>query len=130
MNQEILLRRPAIQLEAIDRPSVRKLVEEDNAYLRATASDGQNIHQISLDRNDQVQTYMQTLSESDLALFIKLYEEEMNAMTQAMLQETAEINAKTAQQHIQNAQSASNIATWISLIVFFIVLISFIKMMK
>jgi hypothetical protein len=130
MSDELVAQRPGIHLNVIDRSTVRKLVEGDNAYLRRAASEGRNVHQVSLDRSDQVQAYMAGLSETDLALFIKLYEEEMHAVTQAMLQETAEINAQTAQRNINNAQSASNISTWISLIVFFIVLISFIKMMK
>lgn len=123
-------KRPAIQLETIDRTSVRALVAEDKEYLLRAIAAGENAHHVSLDRQDQIDAFAASLNEDDKAEFYRLYLEELNASTQASLDATAAMNAQTAEIHIQNAQAASNVATWISLIGFFGFLFFMIKMFK
>ncbi len=127
MHSEI---RPPIHLAIIDRENVRRMVEEDSEYLKWAAAYKKNIHQVGLDRQDQVNAYMAGLSSTDLDKFIKLYEEEMRASTQAVLDNIAAINAGASAKLMQNATQASQVATWISLIMFFVVLISAISIFK
>ena len=122
--------RPAVFLATIDRESVRQLVNGDSEYLSAALEDGKNIHQVTLDRQDQVHAYMASLCDADLQAFTKLYEEEMGASTRSILDKTASINANTNAQLMQNATQASQVATWISIAMFFIVLISVISIFK
>lgn len=121
---------PPVFLATIDRESVRRLVSEDSEYLKSAMADGRNIHQVTLDRQDQIQEYMASLCDADLQTFIKLYEEEMSASTKAILDKTAAINANTSAQLMQNATHASQVATWISIAMFFVVLISVISIFK
>ena len=58
--------RPEVFLEIIDRESVRNLVSGDSAYLKQAMAEGKNIHQVTLDRQDQVNNFMMKLCEADL----------------------------------------------------------------
>lgn len=114
----------------IDRATVRQFVAEYTAQLEASSMRGENVHQISLDQQDAVEKMTAEWDKVDQALFSKLYTEELNAYSNAAFDKANQINAQTAQVHINAAQNASNIATWVSLIVFFVFLIFMIRMIK
>lgn len=114
----------------IDRAAVRKFVAEYTVQLEAASMRGENVHQIALDQQDAVEKMTAEWNEVDQALFSKLYTEELNAYSNAAFDKANQINAQTAQIHVKAAQSASNIATWVSLIVFFVFLIFMIRMFK
>jgi hypothetical protein len=89
-----------------------------------------NVHQVALDRQDQIHAYMATLDEADLEKFSALYGEEMRASTQSSLDDAARLNANTAAQQIQNITQVTQLGTWISIVVFFIILITIISINK
>ena len=119
-----------LHLDQIDRPTVRRLVEEYTLAAQEAGARGENIHQWSLDQQDKVTQYASTLSEPDATLFWTLYGEEMSASANTMNDKTAALNAQAAQINIQTAQDASNVATWISIIAFFAFVIFLINMFK
>lgn len=123
-------KRPPVHLEFIDRASVRALVAGDKQYLLDTIAAGGNPHHATLDRQDQIDIFAGNLNEVDRAEFYRFYVEELKASTQASLDTTAALNAQTAQVHMQTAQDASNVATWISIAVFFGFLLFMIKLFK
>ncbi len=122
--------RPEVFLEIIDRESVRNLVSGDSAYLKQAMAEGKKIHQVTLDRQDQVNNFMMKLCEADLELFTKLYVEEMGASTKIALDEVAAINQNTSEQLMKNAVQQSQASTIISIVIFFVFLISAISIFK
>lgn len=130
MNSLQLEKSQPLHLSQIDRPTVRRLVEEYTRAAQDAGARGENIHQWSLDQQDKVTQYASTLSEPDATLFWTLYGEEMLASANTMNDKTAALNAQTAQIHIQTAQDASNVATWISIAAFFGFVIFMINMFK
>jgi hypothetical protein len=128
MNEDLPAVRAPVSLDHISRESVRALVASDSTYVLQAHAAGRNVHQVSLDRQDQINAYMATLSEDDLQRFLTLYLEEMNASTRAALDTTAALNASTAEKQMQTAMQASQFGVCIALIVFFVFLISAIKM--
>ena len=122
--------RPEVFLEIIDRESVRNLVSGDSAYLKQAMAEGKNIHQVTLDRQDQMNNFMMKLCEADLELFTKLYVEEMGASTKIALDEVAAINQNTSEQLMKNAVQQSQASTIISIVIFFVFLISAISIFK
>jgi len=119
-----------LHLNQIDRPAVRRLVEEYTSAAQEAGTRGENIHQWGLDQQDKVTQYAATLSEPDANLFWTLYGEEMQAAANAINDQTAALNAQVTQVHLQKAQDASNIATWISIAAFFAFVIFMINMFK
>jgi hypothetical protein len=119
-----------MHLNQIDRPTVRRFVEEHLHAAQAAGARGENIHQWSLDQQDKVTQYASTLSESDATLFWTLYGEEMMASANTINDKTATLNAQSTQIHLQAAQDASNVATWISIISFFAFIIFMISLFK
>jgi hypothetical protein len=119
-----------IHLSTIDRPSVRAMVATESAYKRQAMEAGENIHQTALDRLDKLNEYMATLSAEDLEKFITLYEQEMTAVTKALDDEVLALNAQTLNQHVQTSAGASQVATWVMIVSFFIFLIVTISMFK
>lgn len=119
-----------VVLGNIDRASVRQFVAEYTAQLEAASMRGENVHQIALDRQDAVEKMTAEWNEVDQALFSKLYTEELNAYSNAAFDKANQINAQTAQVHVKAAQNASNVATWVSLTVFFVFLIFMIKVVR
>ena len=91
---------------------------------------GENIHQWGLDQQDKVAEYASTLSEPDANLFWTLYGEEMQAAANAINDQTAAMNAQSAQIHLQAVQDSSNVATWVSIIAFFAFIIFMINLFK
>lgn len=119
-----------ITIEQIDRKSIRTLVVASSAEMQEIAVRGENIFQYSLDLRDQVDAFARTLSEEQKETFYTIYAEELEASTNASNVKTAAIYEQTAQVHLQNAQNASNVATWMSLIIFFIFVIGAISIFK
>ena len=117
-------------VQAVDRAFVRSLAVKNFEALQAAAIAGQNTHQLALDQSDEIAAYVKTLPNEDLSKFSALYEQELNAATQASIDKTMAINSQTVNQLLENATKTNNVSIWISLIVFFIVLISFVRMMK
>lgn len=122
--------RPEVFLAVIDRQNVRNLISSDSEYLKLAIAEGKNIHQVTLDRQDQVNNFMASLGEADLELFTKFYLEEMGASTQMALDEAAAINKNTSEQLMKNAVQQSQVSTIISIVIFFIVLIVAIGIFK
>ncbi|MGK5039914.1 hypothetical protein ACQ4WQ_06205 [Janthinobacterium sp. GB1R12] len=115
---------------AIDRALVRNLAVKNFEALQAAAIAGQNTHQLALDQSDEIETFIKTLPPEDRSKFSALYEQELNAATQASIDKTMAINSQTANQLLDNVTKTNNVSIWISIIAFFIVLIGFIKMIK
>jgi len=115
---------------AIDRDTVRRYVSEYTDRLEAASERGDNVHQLALDQQDQVDRMTSSWGEEDRLLFSKLYVEELNAYADGANDGAAKLNLQTAQIHAQSVQDASNVATWISLIVFFGFLFFMIKIFK
>ncbi|WP_058048718.1 hypothetical protein [Janthinobacterium sp. Ant5-2-1] len=115
---------------AVDRAFVRNLAVKNFEALQAAAIAGKNTHQLALDQSDEIETLIKTLQPDDRPKFSALYEQELNAATQASVEKTMAMNSQTANQLLDNVTKTNNVYRWISLIAFFIVLIGFIKMMK
>jgi 3-dehydroquinate synthase class II len=111
--------RPAIILPIIDRKSVRQLVIGDAQYVKKAAEDGKNIHQVTLDRQDQVNEFMAGLSETDLENFLKLYLEEMGASTQAILDETKILEQSANIKLIEEVSKQGEYTAAISIVIIF-----------
>lgn len=122
--------RPQISLPELTRESVRQLVESDSAYLREAGAVGRNVHQLSLDRRDQVAHFISTLDEEELKKFTSFYTQETQAMAQKILDDAARMSVRVAAVNLQAAKNAGKVGKWMSIIVFFIVLIGFIRMMR
>lgn len=116
--------------QPIDRAFVRNLAVKNFEALQAAAIAGKNTHQLALDQSDEIEAFIKTLPPKDISKFSALYEQELNAATQASIDKTMAINAQATNQLLENATKTNNVSIWISLIVFFIVLVSFIRMMK
>lgn len=121
---------PEINFPNLDRASVREFVANELEYRRQVAAEGVNAHQVDLDRQDQITAKMALLSEADQAKFLELYTQEMGAVTNALLEQAAAINANTMGQHVQAANNAAQMSTWISIIAFFAFVIFMIRMFK
>lgn len=119
-----------LHLSQIDRPTVRRLVEEYTLAAQEAGARGENIHQWGLDQQDKVTQYASTLSEPDATLFWTLYGEEMLASANTINDKTAALNAQATQIHLQTAQDASKVATWISIAIFVGFVIFMINMFK
>lgn len=117
-----------LYLSQIDRTTVRRLVEEYTLAAQEAGARGENIHQWALDQQDKVTQYASTLSEPDANLFWTLYGEEMQAAANAINDQTAALNSQVTQVHLQKAQDASTVATWISIAAFFGFVIFMINM--
>ncbi|KKO63261.1 hypothetical protein VM94_03011 [Janthinobacterium sp. KBS0711] len=115
---------------AVDRAFVRNLAVKNFEALQAAAIAGKNTHQLALDQSDEIETLIKTLQPDDRPKFSALYEQELNAATQASVEKTMAMTSQTANQLLDNVTKTNNVYRWISLIAFFIVLIGFIKMMK
>ena len=114
----------------INRQSVREFVGEYTARLQEASQAGENVHQLALDQQDTVDRMTAGWAEDDRLLFSRLYIEELDAYTNGVNDKVMQINAQTTEIHIKAAQDASNVATWISLIVFFGFIIFMINLMK
>lgn len=119
-----------IHLPAIDRQSVRALVASDAAELLGVATIGGNVHQGALDQQDRIQQFAAGLNESDALKFNELYQQELIASASAAKDKLADKHAQANAQLLQSAQNASNVSIWISIIVFFIILIGAIRMLR
>lgn len=71
-----------------------------------------------------------SLNEEDRHKFDTLYVQELNAHSDNLMAETAAINLNVAKLHLKSAESANNVQIWLGLIVFFVVLISIIRIYK
>lgn len=130
MNSLQMEKSQPLHLDQIDRPTVRRLVEEYTLAAEKAGARGANIHQWGLDQQDKVTQFASTLSEPDANLFWTLYGEEMLASASAISDKTAALNAHATQIHLQTAKDASNVATWISIAAFFAFVIFMISMLK
>jgi hypothetical protein len=119
-----------IHLSTIDRESVRALVASELGYQKQAMAEGQNVHQVVLDRQDVMHAYMATLDEATLEKFMTFYEQEMTASTQTLLDEAAALNAATANRQIQTATDSANVGVWISLIAFFAFIFFIIQLLR
>ena len=112
-----------IHLNVIDRHSVRALVAREGELMAKIATTGGNVHQYALDRQDEIQKFAATLSEKDSPMFWEIYTQEIMATSQTA-------NNMLAAAQLKDVKAASNVATWISIIVFFVALIAIIKLFK
>ncbi|MYM81122.1 hypothetical protein GTP44_04005 [Duganella sp. FT50W] len=119
-----------IRLEVIDRASVRALVESEGQYLAAVAKAGENVHQVALDRQDEIAKFAAALPAEDIGNFYALYNEEVAAAARASSDRILSQNAAETAKLMQRAQDSSNLSTWVSIMVFFIILITAIGMFK
>ena len=130
MSRQLTEDLPDINLSSIDRASVRALAEAYHHHLGNAAAAGRNPHQVALDWQDKIAAYTTSLKDADAQQFAQLYVDETNALTQAMIAETARINAHATAQQVQATTGATQVTTWITLIALFVVLITMIRMFK
>jgi hypothetical protein len=83
-----------ITLESLDRPTIRALAEKNSAELREVAQSGGNVYQVSLDQQDKITEFSNTLSEEDAIKFLNMYSEELNACSSKTNDETAAVLAE------------------------------------
>jgi len=114
----------------VERAYVRTLVEKNAKALLDAALAGENPHQLALDQADEVEKFMSKLSPDSLSKFLTLYHQELDASTQSVLDKNKESSIAAINQQTKAAVQANNVSTWIGLVVFFIVLITFIRMLK
>nr|GFD52518.1 hypothetical protein [Tanacetum cinerariifolium] len=91
MSEDLITAVPMLQLEVIDRPSVRVLATEYHEYLGRASAAGHNVHQIALDWHDKLAAYMGSLSDADAQRFGQLYAEETTALTQETIAKIADL---------------------------------------
>jgi len=128
MNPSQLTKAPMFRPDHIDRQTVRSFVNEYTERLEVASACGDNVHQLALDQQDAVDEMTAKWSEEDRLLFSRFYTEELMAYANSTNDRANAINAQTAQIHVQAAHDASNMATWISLISFFVFLFFMVKM--
>lgn len=109
-----------IKLERLDRPSIRSLAEKHSAELRYVAQSGGNVYQSSLDQQDRIAEFSRTLSEDDLAKFLTMYSEELNACSSKTDDETAAALAE--------AETSNRIATAIGSVLGFALIVVVVLM--
>lgn len=119
-----------IHLDVIDRQSVRALVKQEATLLSRIATGGGNVHQAALDRQDEIEKFKVSLAAEEAAKFSLLYMEELQADASATADRAAAVRSEMNVQQMQAAQSANNVAIWISIVVFFIILITTIKIFR
>lgn len=119
-----------VTLESIDRQSIRELVRQDSEHMVDVARRGGNVYQTSLDRQDEISNFVTKLSVEDQQKFYTIYSEELQASTNTKTDQITAIHAKTHDDLLKNINSSSHVSTWISLIVFFIILSSVITMYR
>lgn len=105
-----------------DRMAIRVLAENNSAELRAVAEAGGNPYQKSLEHQDKINEFVATLSEDEAISFLNMYTDELNAITQKLLDDTEVINAKNeAKNHTAEAVGG----TVVLIFLFFIIYILF-----
>lgn len=87
---------------AVDRAFVRNLAVKNFEALQAAAIAGKNTHQLALDQSDEIETLIKTLQPDDRPKFSALYEQELNAATQASVEKTMAMTSQTANQLLDN----------------------------
>ncbi|MBD8531526.1 MULTISPECIES: hypothetical protein [unclassified Massilia] len=130
MSSMLLEKVPLFRPEHIDRQAVRAFVGEYTEQLQAASARGDNVHQLALDQQDAVDAMTANWGEEDRLLFSRLYIEELNAYADTATDQANAMNAQATRINVQAAQDASNVATWISLIVFFGFVFFMIKLFK
>ena len=109
MNLECLYKEILIDRK-IDRKAVRELVKK--FQLEREEFDG-NVHQLSLDQQDSVEEFKNSMTEAEALTFSKIYLEETNALldeTRALTQETYDVI-----KNIEDSSAASQLSTTIIL---------------
>lgn len=119
-----------VHLDLIDRASIRALVAREGEMLSGIAIAGGNVHQVALDRQDEIAKFASSLQPEDTVKFYELYNEEVAAALRASSDRIIAQNAEATAKVMQRAQDASNFSTWVSIAVFFIILISAIQIFK
>ncbi|ASR89559.1 MULTISPECIES: hypothetical protein [Alcaligenes] len=102
------------------RPLARKKAEEFSDALSEGLAQDRNIHQLSLDLQDEVQAYLLSLPEEDRETFEALYIEELNAQT-AMANQSA--TEKLAQAEAIEAEGAKSQQVMSGIIVLIAILV-------
>lgn len=119
-----------ITLDSIDRQSIRELVRQDAERMVEVARAGGNVYQTSLDRQDEISNFVAKLNDADQQKFYTIYAEELRASTNTQTDQLTAIHAKSHDDLVKNINSSSQVSTWISLIVLFIILSSVITMYR
>lgn len=88
------------------RPTAREHANAFSEKMASASAEGINIHQLGIDLNDQEMAFIASLPEEDRDLYETLYVEELNACTSATSAKTMEIERRTLETQIQNAQSS------------------------
>lgn len=89
-----------------------RAAEYSNA-LGVAANEGKNAHLESIDLQDREEEFTRTLPEADRDPYTTLFAQELNALTQATLDQVDKLNAETAQQQIESSSNAIGIVVGI-----------------
>ena len=94
-----------------DRQQVRRLAEACSANLQRAAAAGGNVHQFSLEQSDAVNDYAGGLP-TELALrFYELYNQELEALTAATMDQVQAAQATTLAREWRLSQLQATMAT-------------------
>jgi len=122
-----------LELEAVDRPSIRSIVEQHFAELRAMAESDGNYHQRSLDQQDEVEELVRSLSPDQQLRFLRIYEEEceaQRAVTDARVEELRSQRVRDEerirQMHESDTQLGHSIAGMMLLVIIAVVAFLFL----
>ena len=110
MNLECLYKEILIDRK-IDRKAVRELVKQ--FHLEREGFDG-NAHQLSLDQQDSVEEFKNSMTEAEALTFSKIYLEETNALLEEIRALTQETNDTLKK--MEDAGAASQLSTTIILV--------------
>lgn len=119
-----------VTLGSIDRQSIRELVRQDAEHMVEVARAGGNVYQTSLDRQDEISNFVSKLTDADQQKFYTIYAEELQASTNTQADQLTAIHNKSHDDLVKSINSSSQVSTWVSLIILFVILSSTITMCK
>ncbi|MND94067.1 hypothetical protein D3C76_103650 [compost metagenome] len=92
------------------RAEIRDYVRTKGEILLAFAQEGGNVHQKSLDQQDEVTALIADLSDEEKVRFLNIYTEEVNARAAQLEQDSNKLFADAARVESERNQVGSTIA--------------------
>lgn len=108
-----------------NRERLRALVAIRNMKTQEVISSGGNVHQASLDLNDQFDEFISPLPVLAQAVIYEVYAEELNASTAEILEKTHRINAEAIESAERNNVMGQVIAVIVIIVVAAVIISTF-----
>lgn len=105
------------------RPVAREKAEWYAQSLSEAADAGANVHQVGIDRTDDVAVFVETLDEQDRGAFWELWTEELSALTAQKEAETAQVLQKAEEAAAEESNYNQLVTAIIGVAVFLIILV-------